>query len=140
MGLNEHFLSLMIGLKEQGYLKGTRVMELGAQQLSDAFLKDRADQERLAALFGKTPDQLPDLPRSMAGKLPGEEPHSRTFYEALGYKYDCVDIDGQPSHCSSISTMTTYRRKTAANTISSPISVRPSMSSISSTRSRSSMT
>jgi hypothetical protein len=94
MGLNEHFLSLMIGLKEQGYLKGTRVMELGAQQLSDAFLKDRADQERLAALFGKTPDQLPDLPRSMAGKLPGEEPHSRTFYEALGYKYDCVDIDG----------------------------------------------
>jgi len=96
MGLNEHFLNLMIGLKEQGHLNGLRVMELGAQQLSDAFLRDRAEQEKLAALYGKSSDQLPRLPASMEGKLPGEEPHSRTFFEALGYEYACVDIDGTP--------------------------------------------
>jgi SAM-dependent methyltransferase len=94
MGLNEHFLGLMIGLKEKGYLHGQRVMEMGAQQLSDAFLRDRADQEKLAAMFGKDPAQLPDLPRSAEGIAPGDEPHSRTFFEALGYEYACVDIDG----------------------------------------------
>jgi Methyltransferase domain len=96
MGLNEHFLHLMIDLKEQGCLQGQRVMELGAQQLSDAFLKDHAAQERLAALFGKTRADLPELPPSMAGKLPGQEPHAREFYEALGYEYACIDVDGSP--------------------------------------------
>jgi len=96
MGLNEHFLGLMIGLKEKGYLNGSRVMELGAQQLSDAFLKDRAAQEKLGGLFGKAPAQLPVLPGSTAGLQPGSEPYARPFYEALGYEYGCIDIDGTP--------------------------------------------
>jgi hypothetical protein len=96
MGLNEHFLGLMIGLQKQGHLNGRRVIEIGAQQLSDAFLRDRHDVEELAGLFGKSPDQLPDLPASMAGRQPGEEPHARSFYQALGYEYACVDIDGSP--------------------------------------------
>jgi hypothetical protein len=70
MGPNQHFLGLMIGHKEKGCIGGNRVMELGAQQLSDVFLRDRAAQERLAALHGKTPSQLPPLPSSPRAAVP----------------------------------------------------------------------
>src|SRR6185312_6934783 len=96
MGLNEHFLGLMIGLQKQGHLKGRRVMEIGAQQLSDAFLRDRRAMEELARLLGKSLADLPNLPASTAGIAPGDEPYSRVFYQALGYDYTCVDIDGSP--------------------------------------------
>ncbi len=97
MGLNEHFLHLMIGLKTEGKLSGHRVVELGAQQLGDAFLKDKKSIADLAALYGRTPDHLPKLPESAAGIAPGHEPYSRSFYEALGYEYAAVDIDGSPN-------------------------------------------
>ena len=95
MGLNEHFLGLMIGLKEKGQLNGLRVMEIGAQQLSDSLLRDRASQEKLARLYGKSPADLPDFDWREGG--PTELwPHARSFYEALGYEYACIDIDGTP--------------------------------------------
>lgn len=97
MGLNEHFLHLMIGLKTQGKLSGPRVAELGAQQLSDAFLKDRKSIVELAKLHGVDADRLPSLPESAAGIAPGREPHSRSYYEALGYEYVAIDIDGSPN-------------------------------------------
>jgi hypothetical protein len=96
MGLNAHFLELMIYLKENGFLNGRRVMELGAQQLSDPFLKDRVAQEKLASMFGKTSCQLPPLPSSAIGLEPDQTPHSRPFFEALGYEYACIDVDGTP--------------------------------------------
>jgi len=94
MGLNEHFLHLMIGLKQSDRLQGHRVIEIGAQQLSDAFLRDTAAQRQLAVLCGINPDLLPKLPTSGAAIRPGSEPHARAFYEALGYEYACIDIDG----------------------------------------------
>jgi hypothetical protein len=71
-------------------------MELGAQQLSDPFLRNRVAQEKLASMFGKTCRQLPPLPSSGIGLAPTQTPHSRPFFEALGYEYACIDVDGTP--------------------------------------------
>jgi SAM-dependent methyltransferase len=96
LGLNQYFLHLMIGLKRDGHLQGRRVVELGAQQLGDAFLRDSAAQKELAALHGIDAARLPKLPPSADGIAPGAEPHARPFYEALGYEYACLDLDGSP--------------------------------------------
>lgn len=97
MGLNEHFLHLMISLKKDGKLSGRRVVELGAQQLANAFLQDRNSIIHLASLHGVNADRLPNLPNSGAGIEPGKEPYSRSYYEALGYEYAAIDIDGSPN-------------------------------------------
>jgi hypothetical protein len=94
MGLNQHFLGLLIGLQRQGYLNGRRVVEIGAQQMSDAFLSDSAAVEELAALFGTTADKLHEIPGSAAGLAHIHRQHAGPFYQALGYEYACIDIDG----------------------------------------------
>jgi hypothetical protein len=99
----------MIYLKEKDLLDGRRVMELGAQQLSDPFLRNRIAQEKLASMFGKTSRQLPPLPGSAIGLAPAQTPHSRPFFEALGYEYACIDVDGKPDALGSVDSRDSQR-------------------------------
>jgi len=95
MALNQQFLQLMVWLKEQGHLDpGRKVVEVGQQQLNDAFLRAKEDIERACRLFGVAPPSLPG-PLAADGNrmLNPNAPYARTFYEALGYAYAYVDID-----------------------------------------------
>lgn len=95
MALNRQFLQLMTWLKEKGHLgSGRKVVEIGAQQLNDAFLEGKDELDRLCRLYGVAPPSLPPpLAKHVSRKLDAEAPHARGFYEALGYDYAYVDID-----------------------------------------------
>jgi hypothetical protein len=98
MGLNARFLQMMIWLREQGHLApGAKVIEIGAQQLNNAFLAARPDIESLARLYGVPAPQLPyqvgDGPHQ---SLNPDAPRAGPFYRALGFDYSCIDIDNDP--------------------------------------------
>ena len=95
MALNQQFLQLMAWLKEQGHLDaGRKVVEVGQQQLNDAFLRAKEDIGQICRLFGVAPPSLPG-PLAADGNrmLNPNAPYARAFYEALGYAYAYVDID-----------------------------------------------
>ena len=95
MALNQQFLQLLSWLEREGHLDaGRKVVEVGQQQLNDAFLRATGDIEEVCGLFGVAPPSLPG-PLATDGdlKLKPEAPYARTFYEALGYEYAYVDVD-----------------------------------------------
>jgi hypothetical protein len=98
MGLNARFLQIMVWLREQGHLApGAKVIEIGAQQLNNAFLAATPDIESLARLYGVPAPQLPhqvgDGPHQ---SLSPDAPRAGPFYRALGFDYSCIDIDNSP--------------------------------------------
>lgn len=98
MALNAKFLQLLVWLKQQKYIApGQKVIEIGAQQLNNSFLKADADLELLCRLFEVPKPSLPppteDLPDHL---LDASAPRARAFYRALGFDYSCVDIDNDP--------------------------------------------
>ena len=98
MGLNARFLQMMIWLREQGHIApGAKVMEIGAQQLNNAFLAATSDIESLARLYGVP---APQLPHQVGGgphrNLNPDAPRAGPFYRALGFDYSCIDIDNSP--------------------------------------------
>jgi hypothetical protein len=98
MGLNVRFLQLMTWLKENGHIEpGQRVIEIGAQQLNDNFLRAKDEIARLSLLFG-VPE--PSLPPAIGGGpahlLRPSAPRANNFYRSLGFEYSCVDIDNDP--------------------------------------------
>jgi SAM-dependent methyltransferase len=72
-----------------------RVVEIGAQQLSNSFLRS---DEMLRELFGGKPPQLGQArDAGFAGGLelqPDDAPPARPFWEALGFDYAAIDFDG----------------------------------------------
>jgi hypothetical protein len=104
MGLTVFSIELLIRLREKGYLeKPTSVIEIGAQQLANDFLRARERREYLGRLFGVTKKlDLPPPKESyiVAGgeeHLPETAPPARPFWEWLGFEYASIDIDGSPN-------------------------------------------
>jgi hypothetical protein len=99
MGLGPFLISNLIELRRAGQIPpGGRVVEIGAQQLSNAFLRERRELDELYRLFGKPPVELgePQHQRSVAGVEPLSDaaPSSRIFWESLGFDYAAVEYAG----------------------------------------------
>jgi SAM-dependent methyltransferase len=77
---------------------GRRVVEIGAQQLSNEFVGARDKLAELCHLFGASPPELGGAlaTESVAGLelLPDAAPASRIFWETLGFAYAAVEYAG----------------------------------------------
>ena len=88
MGLGPPVIELYRQLKLQGALEGiTDVMELGSQ---DFWCPQKNLVTALVEAFGKTVEDPELLNTSNTSQKP-----ARMLYEALGMKYDCIDVDGR---------------------------------------------
>ena len=99
VGLHNGLLRDLADLKKSGILDGFReVIEIGAQQLSNAFLRDREGLKRLFNLYGKKPPNLgePTDAGILDGieRLPEKAPSSRQFWQSLGFNYRSIEFDG----------------------------------------------
>jgi SAM-dependent methyltransferase len=104
MALSVLSLELLTRLRKSGALaEPTSVVEIGAQQLGNDFLRARDRMENLGQLFGVTAKL--DLPAPQetyiveggSEHLPESAPLARPFWEWLGFEYASVDIDGSPN-------------------------------------------
>src|SRR5262249_22976947 len=99
MGLHNGLLNDLGFLKSRGDLEGfSEVIEIGAQPLSYAFLRDTESLYRLLSLYGKTAPHLgtPTDAGVVDGieRLPDNAPSSRLFWQSLGYNYCSIEFDG----------------------------------------------
>ena len=93
MALGLAFLTELIELKRSAALDGCRrVIEIGAQQLSDPFLQATDSLVELYRLFGRLRPHLGDPSGSAALSL--KAPSSREFWQSLGLEYTAIDYDG----------------------------------------------
>jgi hypothetical protein len=92
-------LPLLMALKRRGYIpNGSAVIEIGAQQLDNAFLNAKKDIAATGRFFGITtapPSFAWAGPRSDGNVLAGA-PLAREFWTWLGLSYASIDIDGSP--------------------------------------------
>jgi SAM-dependent methyltransferase len=106
MGLGRGVLQEIIALKRTGMLPGrAKVIEIGAQQLSNDFLRADAELDELAREFSlSAPPQLA-TPIAAGFTAAGLElqsdqaPASRAFWEAIGFQYAALDFDGHRDSC-----------------------------------------
>jgi hypothetical protein len=99
MGLGPQLISDLIELKRGDKIpRGGRVVEIGAQQLTNGFLLAGDQLSELYGLFGKTPPDLgkPVATNNVAGveQLSDAAPSSRVFWESLGFTYAAVEYAG----------------------------------------------
>jgi hypothetical protein len=103
MALGGREIELFIKMKELGLLRDRgSVVEVGAQQLDNNFLRMKERLAVLGRLFGK--EKLPSLPEPTPSRiahgdlehLDAAAPAAREFWLWLGYKYAAIDIDGSP--------------------------------------------
>ena len=99
MGLAYETILHLIALRRSGRLPDrARVIEIGAQQLSNSFLRAEAPLAELYGLFGCRPVDL-GAPQE-AVTIDGVErqaetaPASQPFWESLGFSYDAVEYGG----------------------------------------------
>jgi hypothetical protein len=101
MGLGSDILRETIALRRAGMLPDrAKVIEIGAQQLSNDFLRADAELAELTREFGLS--ALPHLgtPIGVGYTATGlelqsdEAPSSRIFWEAIGCQYAAIDFDG----------------------------------------------
>ena len=104
MGLTSSSIEHLIRLREGGAMTGPKaVVEIGAQQLANSFLRARSRIEYLGQLFGVTAKlDLPDPEPTFIVEggdehVPETAPLARQFWEWLGFEYASVDIDGSPN-------------------------------------------
>jgi hypothetical protein len=103
MGLAAGSIELLIRLRQGGFIPASgAVAEIGAQQLSNAFLRARDRLEFLGQLFGVTAKfglPVPGTPTLVGGVelLSETAPLARHFWEWLGFQYASIDIDGSPN-------------------------------------------
>lgn len=99
MGMGGGVLQLLMLLKRQGHIpNGSSVIEIGAQQLDDSFIKETDDIAAAGRLFGRAaapPSFVRTGPRDTTNPLAGA-PLSRDFWAWLGLDYASIDIDGTP--------------------------------------------
>lgn len=103
MGIGSDTIGLLIWLKQAGHFpRRPAVVELGAQQLSNTFLRAGPTVAELGRVFGRRrPFKLPQPRPSQFGHgqielLDPEAPFARDFWKWLGFKYASIDIDGSP--------------------------------------------
>ena len=99
MGLAYETILHLIALRRSGRLPDRgRVVEIGAQQLSNSFLRADEALAELYGLFGRKPVDL-GAPRETT-TVDGVErqaesaPASQPFWEALGFSYNAVEYGG----------------------------------------------
>jgi hypothetical protein len=99
VGMGASTLPLLMSLKRQGHIAdGSAVIEIGAQQLDDSFIKATGDIAAAGRLFGATtppPTFAWTGARSDTNVLAGA-PLAREFWTWLGLDYASIDIDGSP--------------------------------------------
>jgi SAM-dependent methyltransferase len=103
MGLSAGTIEGIIRLRKGGFMVTPgAVIEIGAQQLSNEFLRAHDRMEFLGQLFGVTTKL--DLPvpeaTTIVGRVepqPETAPLARQFWEWLGFQYASIDIDGSPN-------------------------------------------
>ena len=103
MALSVGFIGLLARLKSEGYLPPhPKVMEIGAQQLTNGVIEEREALEALGRVFGAAPGVQFSRP-AKSGIVHGsmehlspDAPMARDFYEWLGFEYRAIDIDGSP--------------------------------------------
>ncbi len=103
MGINRIDLELLIELRQQQHIPvNPFVVELGAQQLSNSFLRSGDLVQKAEAAFGAArPYALPAPgPSTISAEhvelLNSDAPFARDFWIALGFEYTAIDVDGSP--------------------------------------------
>src|SRR5262245_51763233 len=92
MGLGPKMLALYRQLKIMGLLEGvTDVIELGSQVVRSP---ERGPVDALFEAFARPPLSETEMALFLGADPPGKAP-SRLLHERLGFRYDCIDIDGQ---------------------------------------------
>jgi hypothetical protein len=103
LGINRLDLELLIALRQQRHIPlNPYVVELGAQQLSNSFLRSGDLVREAEAAFGAPrPYALPAPgPSTMSAEhtelLDSAAPFARDFWLTLGFDYTAIDVDGSP--------------------------------------------
>jgi hypothetical protein len=93
MGLTSELLRELNGLKRHGLLGNPRsVAEIGAQQLTDQFLRAAEERTEIYRVFGATPI---DLGRPVGQEhFTAQAPPSQPFWRSLGLDYMAIDLVG----------------------------------------------
>ena len=99
VGLAYETILHLIALRRSGRLPDrARVVEIGAQQLSNSFLRAEAPLAELYGLFGRKPVDLgaPQKAVTIDGVERQAEtaPASQPFWESLGFSYNAVEYGG----------------------------------------------
>ncbi len=93
MGLGRAFLGDLVAIKISGALEdASRVVEIGAQQLSDGLLQSNDLLDELYELFGRKRPFL-GIPTG-ADHFTEAAPSSRVFWRSLGFDYSAIDYQG----------------------------------------------
>jgi hypothetical protein len=103
VGIGGGVLRFLTALKRQGYIPNhSAIIEIGAQQLDNSFIKATAEIAAMGRLFDITkPPPLfsPTGSGSDANVLAGT-PRAVEFWTWLGLDYACIDVDGSPGSIS----------------------------------------
>src|SRR5215813_7708310 len=99
MGLNRTTLCNLIELRRRGYLPDQmRVAEIGAQQLSDPFLRAKEEISKLYRLFDRPIPSLGDAAEFVnvhgVPALRADAPSSIDFWRTLGADYEAIEYEG----------------------------------------------
>ena len=99
MGLSSNFVADLTELKKRAALDGiSSVIEIGAQQLSNALLRSKEATDDLFRLYNRLSQALgsPNFQGAINGleHQPDDAPASRLFWESLGFTYSALDFDG----------------------------------------------
>ena len=99
MGITGRDLDIFIRLKEQGHIGSQSwVIEIGAQQCSNDFLRSKSKLSMIADLFEISspcplPEPLPSVWLNGVEVLQNEAPAASTFWKWLGLNYKSIDLD-----------------------------------------------
>jgi hypothetical protein len=104
MGIGSDLIYDLTNLKNAGELVDSkRVVEIGAQQLSNSFLGAGSELTKLYKLFGKERDASADqairvqnIQHGVLEHQAADAPFARSFWTDLGFEYASIDIDGSP--------------------------------------------
>lgn len=103
MGIGSDLIVDLSFLRSIGELEGqNRMIEIGAQQLSNSFLSARSALHDLYAKFGKeraednTPVSQQKIQHGVLEHQAADAPFARQFWTDLGFEYASIDIDGSP--------------------------------------------
>src|SRR5579862_2957680 len=103
MGVNRKDLHLLARLAEQKHIKrGGKIVEIGAQQLSNSFLRSEDLVRKVEAALGVAypyPLPTPGPVVLAAGGIELQDsaaPFARSFWASLGFEYSAIDVDGSP--------------------------------------------